>query len=84
MIDLWHSKNILNIERELQTNIVSGLTEGEKVTPPETVDGSSNTNKKEKDNSSFGGFNMNGGGMPNMGGDRPNMGGGMPGGRSGI
>lgn len=29
MIDLWHSKNILNIERELQTNIVSGLTEKE-------------------------------------------------------
>lgn len=71
----------VGIYNENYIEIVSGLTEGEKVMLPETVDGSSNTNKKEKDNSSFGGFNMNGGGMPNMGGDRPNMGGGMPGGR---
>lgn len=71
----------VGIYNEDYIEIVSGLTEGEKVMLPETVDGSSNTNEKEKDNSSFGGFDMNGGGMPNMGGDRPNMGGGMPGGR---
>lgn len=44
----------VGIYNEDYIEIVSGLTEGEKVMLPETVDGSSNTNKKEKDNSSFG------------------------------
>lgn len=71
----------IGIYNEEYIEIVSGLTEGEKVILPETVSANSTNSKKENDKSSFGGFNMNGGNMPNMGGDRPNMGGGMPGGR---
>lgn len=72
----------VGIYNEDYIEIVSGLTENEKIMLPETVNGSSTTSKKENTNSSsFGGFNMNGGGMQGMsGGGRPDMGG-MPGGR---
>ncbi len=72
----------VGIYNEDYIEIVSGLTENEKIMLPETVTGSNSITKKENtSSSSFGGFNMNGGGMQGMnGGGKPDMGG-MPGGR---
>lgn len=68
----------VGIYNEDYIEIVSGLTEGEKVILPSTV-ASSNRNTEKQGKNQMGGFN--GGGMPNMGG-MPNVGGMSSGGMS--